>query len=109
MARAYSLTQESLAIFGEIGDRWGVAWALHVLGRVEAQRGDLAAARSWYQQSLTLTLELGDKYITPYNLEGLASVLAAQGELTTCCAAMGSSRSATRSNGSHGDSLSRRL
>jgi predicted ATPase/DNA-binding CsgD family transcriptional regulator len=82
MARAYSLTQESLAIWGEIGYRWGVAWALHILGRVEAQRGDLAAARSWYQQSLTLTLELGERYITPYNLEGLASVLAAQRKLS---------------------------
>ncbi len=71
-----------LNIHREIGAQWFVAWALHILGRVEAQRNELTAARSWYQQSLALTLEMGDKYITPYNLMGLARVLLAQGELT---------------------------
>jgi DNA-binding CsgD family transcriptional regulator/tetratricopeptide (TPR) repeat protein len=81
-ARAETLVQESLAIYLEIGNRWNAAWALHILGRVEAQRNDLTAARSWYQQSLALTQELGDKFVTPHNLEGLAAVLVAQGELT---------------------------
>ncbi len=80
-ARAESLAQESLAIHREIGNPWEVAWALHVLGRVEAQRNDLTAARSLYQQSLALALELGDKFLTPFNLKGLAGVLVAQGEL----------------------------
>jgi predicted ATPase/DNA-binding CsgD family transcriptional regulator len=80
-ARADHLAQESLTIWREIGNPWQSAWALHVLGRVEAQRNDLTAARSWYQQSLALALELGDKFLTPFNLEGLAGVLATQGEL----------------------------
>ena len=101
MARAYSLSQESLAIFGEIGDRWGVAWALHVLGRVEAQRGDLAAARSWYQQSLTLTLELGES-ISPRTIWKGWQRASCTGRADSCCAAMGSSRSGARSDGSHG-------
>jgi ATP/maltotriose-dependent transcriptional regulator MalT len=80
--RAESLAKESLTIHREIGAPWFIAWALHILGRVEEQRHDLTAARSWYQQSLLLTLELGDKYITPYNMMGLARVLLAQGVLT---------------------------
>ena len=81
-AQAESLTQETLAIVREIGNREGVAWMLHTRGRIEAQRNDMTAARSWYQQSLELALELGDTFLCPYNLEGLAGVLVAQGELT---------------------------
>lgn len=76
------LAQESLAMARKSGNQWSIAWGLHIRGRIEAQRGDLTAARSWYQQSLALTLELGDKFVTPVNLEGLAGVLVAQGELT---------------------------
>jgi hypothetical protein len=40
-ARADQLAQESLAIWQEIGNPWLIAWALHALGRVEAQQGDM--------------------------------------------------------------------
>ena len=81
-ARAESLAQDSLAIAQESGNRWSIAWGLHIKGRIEARRNNLSAARSFYEQSLALTLELGDKFVTPVNLEGLAGVLVAQEELT---------------------------
>jgi DNA-binding CsgD family transcriptional regulator len=61
--------------------RWDIAVALHILGRVEAQRGDLRAARSHYQESLALSRELGEQFNISLSLEGLAGVLATQGEL----------------------------
>jgi hypothetical protein len=54
---------------------------LHLLGRIELQRGDLPAARAYYQQSLALNQQVGEKWMTPFNLEGLASVDATQGEI----------------------------
>ncbi len=80
-ARAYDLAQESLAIYREIDYRWYIVMMLYALGRVEAQRSDLRAARSRYLESLALAQEMGDKWMIPFDLEGLASVFATQGEL----------------------------
>jgi hypothetical protein len=60
--------------------RWDSAMTLYVLGRVEAQRSDLGAARSHYEESLALSRELGEQFIIPLSLEGLAGVLVTQGE-----------------------------
>jgi hypothetical protein len=54
---------------------------LHLLGRIEAQRGELSAARAYYQQSLALNQQVGEKWMTPFNLEGLAGLVATQGTL----------------------------
>jgi DNA-binding CsgD family transcriptional regulator len=80
-ARAFDLAQESLAIYREMDYRRYIAVMLYVLGRVEAQRGDLRAARGHYVESLTLVQEMGSKWIIPFDLEGLAGMLATQGEL----------------------------
>ena len=80
-ARAYDLAQDSLAIYREMDYRRYIAVMLYVLGRVEAQRGDLRAARGRCVESLALAQEMGPKWIIPFNLEGLAGVLATQGEL----------------------------
>jgi len=77
--RAASLARESLAISREIDSRWYIAWALHNMGRVEAQRGDLSAAYSAYQESLALAQNPSEELLTPFMLEGLADVVAAQG------------------------------
>ncbi len=79
-ARAFDLAQESLAIYREMDYRRYTAVMLYVLGRVEAQRGDLRAARGHYVESLALVQETGSKWIIPFDLEGLAALLATQGE-----------------------------
>jgi hypothetical protein len=53
---------------------------LHTLGRVEAKRGEMAAAYSLYQECIALSQEQGEQFIVPLNLEGLAGVLATLGE-----------------------------
>ena len=79
--RASVLAHESLSSYREMGDPWYSAWSLHLLGRIEVQRGDLRAARTYYQQSLALNQQVGEKWMTPFNLEGLANVVATQGTL----------------------------
>jgi predicted ATPase/DNA-binding CsgD family transcriptional regulator len=80
-ARAFDLAQESLTIYREMDYRRYIAVMLYVLGRVEAQRGDLRAVRGRYVESLALVQEMGSKWIIPFDLEGLAGMLATQGEL----------------------------
>jgi hypothetical protein len=58
-----------------------MALTLHILGKAEAQRGEVKAARGSYQESLVLTQELGEKFITTFSLEGLAGVVATEGAL----------------------------
>src|SRR5947209_19159512 len=64
-----------------MGDPWYSAWLLHLLGRIETQRGEMPVARTYYQQSLALNQQVGEKWMTPFNLEGLAGVVATQGAL----------------------------
>ena len=73
--------EKLLAIFREMDSGWFVAFTLHFLGRIEAQRGELQAARNAYQESLALCREQGEQFITPFNLEGLAALAAEQREL----------------------------
>jgi predicted ATPase/transcriptional regulator with XRE-family HTH domain len=80
VARASSLTRESLASYREIGDPWYVALMLHTLGRVEAKRGEMTTAYSLFQESIALSQEQGEQFIIPLNLEGLAGVLTSLGE-----------------------------
>ncbi len=77
-ARASQLAQESIALLKEIDSKWEIAMTIQILGRVEAQRGDLSAARKHFIESLTLSREMGEKPITPFILEGLAGVAAAE-------------------------------
>src|SRR5260370_17094722 len=57
--RASSLAQESLSIYREMGDPWYSAWSLHLLGRIETQRGEMPAARTSYHHSLPLNPQHG--------------------------------------------------
>ena len=40
------MLKESLALFREVGDKWGVAAASMLLGQVALQRGDMTTART---------------------------------------------------------------
>jgi DNA-binding CsgD family transcriptional regulator len=80
-ATARGLSEESLAIHREIGDRWGIIQSLCLLAQVEERQDYHIAARARYQEGLVLCKEGGDKWSTVSCLEGLACVVAAQGEL----------------------------
>jgi predicted ATPase/DNA-binding CsgD family transcriptional regulator len=52
---AATACEESLTLFGELGDLSGVASSLYRLGYIAWIRGDSATARSYYEESLTLS------------------------------------------------------
>jgi tetratricopeptide (TPR) repeat protein len=77
---AQSLLEEALAICRELGDRQGIASALHNLGNVARPLGDLAAAQAYYQECLAIYRELGNEALAAYPWLGLGTVAARQGE-----------------------------
>jgi len=62
---AYTRTEKSLALFREVGDKEGTAWALNNLAKIVSQQGKYARAISLEEKSLALFNELG-------NIEGIA-------------------------------------
>jgi len=78
--RAEALSQESLALHRQLGDRRGIAYALYYLGGLSAFRGDLAAARSLEEEALALRREVGNKQDIAWSLYYLAGLVSKQGE-----------------------------
>ena len=58
--RAKELFEESVRLYREIGDRWGVAWSLGSLANVAGDRGDHEQAKRLYEEGLALSRRLGD-------------------------------------------------
>jgi hypothetical protein len=50
-----------LAIFRELGDRWGIAGTLADLGSLAREQGDCTTARSLYRESIKIFQELDHK------------------------------------------------
>jgi predicted ATPase/DNA-binding CsgD family transcriptional regulator len=83
--RAEMLSQESLALYRELGDQRGIALSLYPLGNIAWVKGDTAAARSLLDEALALFRELGDKEFAAYALFSLALLTSSQGEYTRAC------------------------
>jgi tetratricopeptide (TPR) repeat protein len=78
--QAVALSEESLALFRELGDRRGSAWALYNLGRTAAEQGDYRRAAALLDESLALFRELGDKRGRASALNHLGRIAADQGD-----------------------------
>ena len=79
-AQARVLHEESLAIFRELGDKYGVAHSLNDLGSLARNHGDYAQARLLYEESLTIGRELGERRGIAYSLNHLGNLTAEQGD-----------------------------
>jgi non-specific serine/threonine protein kinase len=66
-------------LFRDIGDRYGLAVALGILGTVVSVQGDLSHATALYEESLALRTTLGDKWGMASALCRLATVVYARG------------------------------
>jgi hypothetical protein len=74
------LYQDSLAIFKEIGNQWGVIAARTKLGYVVAELGETEAAREYFSDSLQLALDIQAMPGMMDALVGLASLLINSGD-----------------------------
>ncbi len=76
-AAARALFEESLALFREVGDKWGQAMSLGNLGFLAYLQADHAQARSLYEESLSIFRQVGDKWL-------IADALNVLGEVARC-------------------------
>jgi predicted ATPase/DNA-binding CsgD family transcriptional regulator len=74
---ARELAGESLQVFREMGEAWGMALALNHLGRATVELGDPVAARALLEESAALFRVAGDRQnlAQPLNALGLAAML----------------------------------
>src|SRR5947209_3529050 len=77
------LAEESLAIHRELGDKEGIAQALHQWGGVFLNQGDYARARSLLQEGLAIYRELGARSGVARTLFNLGRIAFAQGDYAT--------------------------
>jgi hypothetical protein len=78
---AHEYTKKALELFNELGDRVGMAWAYHILGRIELNTKNYTLMKEYYHQSLRLHGEQQNKTGFVYTLEGFAHLAVAQNRL----------------------------
>jgi predicted ATPase len=72
---------ESLALFQEVGDAWGVAHAQDGLGDLSRKLGQYAEARRRYEEALVGFHEVKDRWMIAWASEALASVHEKEGSI----------------------------
>lgn len=77
--RAHTLSEQSLAIQRELGDKHGILVSLNTLGNIAYHQGDYAAAREIHEESLAYGRDVGDKVGVATSLLNLAVVADHQG------------------------------
>ncbi len=78
--RTMALSEESLAICRELGDKQGMASALNTLGNVLYERGSFQAARALHEEGLVCAREAGDRNAIASALVNLAGVAVHEGD-----------------------------
>jgi len=71
---------ESRALFEELGDTWGVAMLMFVVGDGALERGDYDAARDAHTESLALFKQLGELQLTTSPLVSLGRIASIDGD-----------------------------
>jgi predicted ATPase/class 3 adenylate cyclase/Tfp pilus assembly protein PilF len=71
---AAELLEAGLALYQEIGDKRGCAWAISELGHLALYQGDDERAATRYAEGLALSRELGDTYNSAWALNHLGTV-----------------------------------
>lgn len=80
-SRAYYI--QSLALFRELGEKQGAAYAMEGLSRLYYRQGDYASARAILEEGLSLIRELGDKWSIALILNRLGDMVSAQKDFET--------------------------
>jgi tetratricopeptide (TPR) repeat protein len=75
-----SLLEQSLALYRELGDKWGIAG---VLDELALFGGRLAVQRARYEESLAIRREIGDWWGIAHSLHHLGDVARLAGDWTT--------------------------
>jgi predicted ATPase/DNA-binding SARP family transcriptional activator len=77
---ARRLWEQSLALYRALGDRWGTAKMLRLLGDVAEHFGTYSEARQLFEESLAIQQAQGDQREIAWSLRGLGIISWAQGQ-----------------------------
>jgi non-specific serine/threonine protein kinase len=79
-ARAGALLQDSVTLFRELGDNWGIAYSLHHLAHVMERRLDYAQATAMYEESLARFRDERNKWGVGWSLHCRGNLALGQGD-----------------------------
>jgi non-specific serine/threonine protein kinase len=82
-ATARTLYEESLAIYRQTGDRWGIAVVLNNLGNAAYVQGDYNTAHSRHSESLEIRRAMGNKTGIAWSLNNLGNAAIGRGDYNT--------------------------
>ena len=80
--QALAYSQQALALFQDLGDRWGEAAALDTIGYAHHHLGRHQQAAGYFEQALAIDRELGDLYSQATDYDHLGDALHAAGNTT---------------------------
>ncbi|MGH9429791.1 MAG: ATP-binding protein, partial [Terriglobia bacterium] len=80
LRQAKALTEESIVLFQEVGDKFGIAQCLDHLGLYALHEEDYEQARMLWEQHLALRQEIGDKDGNALALHNLGILASQQGD-----------------------------
>jgi Tetratricopeptide repeat len=105
-AAARTLLEESLGLFRELGDQWGIGLLLNNLARVARDLGDWTWMAELCAESLALFREVGDRHGIAWVLSNLAIVARSRGSWKRAARLFGAAEALRESVGSSSLSLS---
>jgi predicted ATPase len=100
-SEARTLAEQSLEMHRRIGDRFGTSDALHVLGRIALEQGDLETAGSCYLEALEYDEVVGNQTGIGIVLDNLAAKASAAGRHVEAVRLAGASEKIKVSAGGH--------
>jgi hypothetical protein len=93
LATAWSLNEQALALYGQLGNRRMLGVVRVAMGRIARARGDVAEARTHVFEALNLHLQVGEPGIVPYMLDVLAGIDADDGQVERAVTVAGAAAS----------------
>jgi len=77
-------SEEALALHREIGDAWGIAYSVFLLGMAATEEADWTSARPYFEESLARFRELGEEHYALVAADGVAWTSGQLGDLERC-------------------------
>jgi tetratricopeptide (TPR) repeat protein len=97
--RKVEMWAEALELFREAEFTWGVAYAVHLRGRIAHSQGRFEEAAALYEESADLWRQIGDPWGIGWSLNALAWVARARGDLVQAAALLEESLAVRKAHG----------
>jgi predicted ATPase/DNA-binding XRE family transcriptional regulator len=82
LQEAATFIEESLGVFRELDDAWGIAYSLQILGMIAQDQGDYSQALTLFEEGLARRRQAGDEEPIAYSLLDMGTAYYDLGEYT---------------------------